>query len=134
MSIHYFGLSSVPRTLRADASSPTALCHTGNVALKGMLPETESAERELPHIRPSPTAELASVPKSHLKLRRFIFLDDLRDRSHLNPLVRAERHPQQLEQPPPFFVSFGRRDHSDVHAASLIDRHIVDLSEHQLVA
>src|SRR5947209_2555875 len=51
---------------------PAALRHSGDVALERQLPETQAAQRELPHVRPRPPAQLAAVPMPNLELERFV--------------------------------------------------------------
>src|SRR5437870_8793252 len=46
----------------------------------------------------------------------------------------SERHADELQQLPRLFVGLRRRDDRDVHAARLVDLHVVDLGEQQLVA
>ena len=48
-------------------------------------------------------------------------------------LVGTERHPQQLEQPPPLLIGPGRRDDRHIHPAGRVDLHVIDFDEHQLV-
>src|SRR5688572_17014599 len=51
----------------------------------------------------------------------------------LASLAGAERHAHQLQQLPRFFVGPGRGDDRHVHAPGLVDLHVVDLREQQLV-
>src|SRR5438874_12847899 len=50
------------------------------------------------------------------------------------PLTLTEWHADELQQLPRLFVGLRRRDDRDVHAARLVDLHVVDLGEQQLVA
>ena len=62
------------------------------------------------------------------------FLGDLCGRGHLQSLVLPERHADELQQLARLFVGLRRGDDRDVHAARLVDLHVVDLGEQQLVA
>src|SRR5918993_1586189 len=48
-------------------------------------------------------------------------------------LLGAERHAKQLQQLSRLLVALGRRHNGNVHAARLVDLHVVDLWEQQLV-
>src|SRR5262245_38864620 len=48
--------------------------------------------------------------------------------------VLPERHADELQQLARLFIGLGRRHHRHVHAARLVDLHVVDLGEQQLIA
>src|SRR5215467_13033396 len=62
--------------------SPAALGDSGHVAFERELPETETAQRELPHVRARAPAQVAAVPQPDLVLWLLLFFRDLRRRCH----------------------------------------------------
>src|SRR3954464_7438221 len=62
---------------------PAALRHAGHVAVKRELAETETAQRELPHVGAGTPAQAAAVAQPDLELRRLRFLRDLCSSSHM---------------------------------------------------
>src|SRR5262249_28588933 len=93
-----------------SAYSPAALGHAGHVAVEGELPETQAAQRELPHVRKRTAAQAAPVAQADLELRRLRLFRDLSSGGHisscrlsrlkepLSPLVFPERHADELQQ------------------------------------
>src|SRR5471032_1400998 len=61
---------------------PAAFRDARDVAFERELPEAQTAERELPHVRPRAAAQAAAVAQPDLELRRLLFLGDLRCRCH----------------------------------------------------
>src|SRR5687768_4441025 len=63
---------------RPCGALPAALGHTRDLALEGELTETETAQGELPEVRPRPATPLAAVAGAHRKLvPALLFLRDL---------------------------------------------------------
>ncbi len=69
--------------LTVDCSLPTTLDHPDDIALERKLAETQTAQPELPHIRPWPPAEPAPVTLADLELRRRSSSRNFRSRRHI---------------------------------------------------
>src|SRR5262249_9799110 len=92
-------------------------------------------------LRPRPTlARSCPLPRGGLKaapyLRRVASSGYVRRVGPSGPtaLVLAERHADELQQLPRLFVRLRRRHDRHVHAARLVDLHVVDLGKQQLIA
>src|SRR6185503_17514879 len=52
----------------------------------------------------------------------------------ISPSIRPKGHSHELQQLARLFVGFRRRHHRNIHAPGLVNLHVVDLREQQLVA
>src|SRR5437899_10226986 len=64
------------------ANSPTTLGHSRDVAFQRQLAEAQAAQRELAHVGPRPSAQMAPVAQANLVFRRFVLFRDLRCCGH----------------------------------------------------
>src|SRR5690348_5527164 len=88
---------------------PAALGHARDVARQGQLAETQTAQRELAHIRARTSASTAPVAVPHFELQGLALARLLCTRGHrLVPC--PERHAEKLQQLPRLFVPL-RRGH-----------------------
>ena len=131
------------RTLNIEQKLPTALNNTGNLSPMGHAAKANAANSEAPHIAARSAAQLAAIFDARLELRIGVDSFGLGDFSCFGhdlalPLLSflrfafAKRHSQFAQQKARFFVSFGGRDQSHVHAARLDNCVHVNFGKNQL--
>src|SRR5262245_38155081 len=77
-------------SIEVTSRSPAALGDSGHIAFERELPETQAAQRKLPHVRARASTQAAAVPQPDLVLRFLLFFCDLRGRCHSpNPSALA---------------------------------------------
>src|SRR5712671_4576103 len=74
--------NAVQSPIHQFSKSPTALCHSCDIAFKRELAETQAAQGEFPHVRARPAAQAAAVAQPDLELGCLVFFRDLRCRCH----------------------------------------------------
>src|ERR1043166_3532760 len=132
------------QTTRCE-NSPAAFRHPGDVTLERQFPEAQPAQRELAHVGARAAAQAAPVAQPNLVLRRLQFFRTLGCRCHVfshsgGPcppvlsLTLPKRHADELQQLARLFIGLRRSDDRHVHAARLVDLHVVDLGEQELIS
>src|SRR3954468_173989 len=84
ISLFAFGYRPLSAVSVQRSALPAALGDAGDVALERQLAEAQAAQRELPHVGPRTSAQVAAVAQPHLVLRFLLFLRDLCGSGHIS--------------------------------------------------
>src|ERR1035437_6161520 len=76
-------ISAIGSTILIGAPLPTRFYDPGHLSLERAQPEAYSAHLKLPQKPPRPSANSASIPRSHFELRSFLRFLDHRFSRHL---------------------------------------------------